>query len=559
MEWLRRNIQLVRNPEIFDLDNITNKKNRSDSYLSEEYEDNIILQNRSFSYNIQNIFMKFFLNKLSNPESEFMHILSNTHIFLNYNEFHKYQNNSGKRVIENILELKDKQRTFDNCFNIEYALQKFHAQTIINKLDEKLNKNIKDEKIINLYKKIKNILNNYNLIRNKEVVENFNNYDGIFENDRNERQDFKDYKGRKTEVRKVFGSLTKTNNEDYERNNSSILRKTLYESPNFLLRGTDNNISKNVFKFYNENGFLEFINEFENMLDNEQINIQDQLFEQKINQQILDIILKSEDIFPDHNNNTININNSNIKIEPKKKDTINEKEKINIVSMDIMPKNGKEEEDKDFLDIHNLEGINDNKFIDDEVKKDYIKDEDIITFENINEEDNNNYIINEGEDEVNHKSQYYLFIALILEEILENKEKTDKLIEKININKNVKMNIKSLILKIYRIAFNYSGIKHRDFPYYSYYNFLMSLNNEELDLLKNDFNDLTEEQSELFHIFGYVKLKKLKQIENKKIKEEEEEKKIQSDNKNEEKEHIKHYIGKEMDEFTENKGCCYIF
>ena len=86
------------------------------------------------------------------------------------------------------------------------------------------------------------------------------------------------------------------------------------------------------------------------------------------------------------------------------------------------------------------------------------------------------------------------------------------------------MNIKSLILKIYRIAFNYSGIKHRDFPYYSYYNFLMSLNNEELDLLKNDFNDLTEEQSELFHIFGYVKLKKLKQIENKKIKEEEEKK-----------------------------------
>ena len=326
------------------------------------------------------------------------------------------------------------------------------------------------------------------------------------------------------------------------------------------MKDLDNNISKNVFKFYNENGFLEFINVFENMLDNEQINIQDQLFEQKINQQILDIILKSEDIFRDKNN-TININNSNIKIELKKKDTINEKKKINIVPTDTMPKNNKEEEYKDFLDIHNLEGINNNKFIDDEVKKDYIKDEDIITFENINEEDNNNYI-NEDEDkdkdEVNHKSQYYLFIALILEEILKNKDKTDKLIEKININKNVKMNIKSLILKIYRIAFNYSGVKHRDFPYYSYYNFLMSLNNEELDLLKNDFNDLTEEQSELFHIFGYVKLKKLKQIENKKIKEEEE-KKIQSDNKNEEKEHKKNYIGKEMDESTKNKGCCYIF
>lgn len=140
------------------------------------------------------------------------------------------------------------------------------------------------------------------------------------------------------------------------------------------------------------------------------------------------------------------------------------------------------------------------------------------------------------------------------------------------------MNIKSLILKIYRIAFNYSGQKHRDFPYYSYYNFLMSLNNEELDLLKNDFDKLTKEEIELFHILGYVSLEKLKKIERKKFHEEkkkieeeekkikeekkiieEEEKKIQSDNKNEEKEHTNHYIGKEMDEFIENKGCCYIF
>ena len=92
----------------------------------------------------------------------------------------------------------------------------------------------------------------------------------------------------------------------------------------FFLIGTDI-ISKDAFKFYNENGFLEFINIFENMLDNEQINIQDQLFEQKINQQILDIILKSEDIFPKNSNN--NTNNSNTKTELKKNDTINEKEK----------------------------------------------------------------------------------------------------------------------------------------------------------------------------------------------------------------------------------------
>ena len=564
MKWLRRNIQLVRNPEIFDLDNITNKKHSSAGvYLGEEDEDNIILPNRSFSYNIQNIFMKFFINKLSYTESEFMQIFKNTNLFLKYNDPEKYQNNSGKRVIENILELKDQQRTFDNCFNIEYSLQKFHAQTIINKLDEKLNKNIKDEKIINLYEKLKNILNNYNQMGNdEEAVENFNNYDGICESDRNERLGSKDFNGRKTEVRKVFGRLTKTFTKGHERNKTSVLQETLPGNANFFLIGTDI-ISKDAFKFYNENGFLEFINIFENMLDNEQINIQYELFEQKINQQILDIILKSEDIFPKNSNN--NTNNSNTKTELKKKDTINEKEKKKKGQMDIIPENDKEEEDNDYFDGRetmiqkntvgdydfasnlmknmnvglplNLEGINDSKFTDDELKKYYLEDEDIITFENINEENNNNDI---KDDKVNHKSQYYLFIALILEEILENKEKSDELIEIINNNKNVKMNIKSLILKTYRIAYKYSGIKHRDFPYFSYYNFLMSLSSDELDSLNNDFKDLTELEVELYEIYGNVVVEKLKKIKKKKkaapSENKAKEKEIPSDNKMKEKE-----------------------
>lgn len=80
-KWLRRNIQLVRNPEIFDLENINNKKNNSANVdLNEDDEENIILPNRSFSYNIQNILMRYILNKLSYTESEFMSIFKNKFI-----------------------------------------------------------------------------------------------------------------------------------------------------------------------------------------------------------------------------------------------------------------------------------------------------------------------------------------------------------------------------------------------------------------------------------------------------------------------------------------------
>ena len=54
--------------------------------------------------------MKFFLNKLSTPESEFMQIFKKTKIFSEYNEFYEYQNDSGKRVIENIRIKRSKKK-----------------------------------------------------------------------------------------------------------------------------------------------------------------------------------------------------------------------------------------------------------------------------------------------------------------------------------------------------------------------------------------------------------------------------------------------------------------
>ena len=43
-------------------------------------------------------------------------------------------NNSGKKIIENILELKNKQRNIENSFNIEYTLPKFKVNIIITKI-----------------------------------------------------------------------------------------------------------------------------------------------------------------------------------------------------------------------------------------------------------------------------------------------------------------------------------------------------------------------------------------------------------------------------------------
>ena len=125
----------------------------------------------------------------------------------------------------------------------------------------------------------------------------------------------------------------------------------------------------------------------------------------------------------------------------------------------------------------NLEGINDKKFSEFELDKYIVVEEDIISFPNLDDEKENenvddNNIKTEKDKQINNKSQYYLFIVLALEDILEKKEKSDKLIEEINNNKNIKTNINSLILKLYELAYKFCDIKQRDFPYSSYYNFL---------------------------------------------------------------------------------------
>ena len=528
LKWLRKNIQLVRNPEIFYLDNL-NKKNKisnNNVYLNEEDEENVILPDRPFSYNIQNIFMKYILNKLSFTESDFMSEFKNTNLFSYYNEENKYQNNSGKKIVENILELKEQQRNLDNSFNIEYILPNLNAKLFLNKIQEKLKDN--DFENFEEYEKIKFILNNYLKISSEKEENNNNEF-----NLEIKRKNSNKFNGRKSDIKKL-GRVAKLYKGRHERNKTSVLQETFSGNNNFLLFGINKSV-KCVFKFYKEKGFLDFIHSFEKIMNIENIDITEEIFNKKIYQQIINILLNNQ-IIAINNNSNIDINktNENIKNDNNKyninkiynkKNNLKEKEKNNRAPKDIIIENSPEEEENDLFDKReNIIQNNNEKEFDlanniinniNEYNENIIPEEkeNIINFPNLNNikgiEDN----CKEIDDKINHKMQYYLFIATIIEDIIKNKNKSKELIDIINKQKDKKININSLLLKIYRLSFKFSGKKHRDFPYFSYYNFLSKLNLEQLKILKEDFSDLTNSEIEIFEIYGFVNLEKEKELQ----------------------------------------------
>ena len=113
MKDFEENNKIVKQVENFD----DGKKNNT---INSEESESPILPNRSFSYNIQNILMKFYLLKLSYEESDFTTYFKKTNLYFNYKNTNKYQNNSGKILIENINETKNNQRSIENCFTVEY-------------------------------------------------------------------------------------------------------------------------------------------------------------------------------------------------------------------------------------------------------------------------------------------------------------------------------------------------------------------------------------------------------------------------------------------------------
>ena len=512
-KWLRKNIQLIRNPEIFDLENMNSNQNKSNKIYLNNKDEVVILPNRPFSYNIQNIFMIYILNKLSEKNSEFMSIFKNTNLYLGYNDQKKYQNNSGMKISENITELKkkNKQRNIENCFTVEYHLQNFKTQRILKIINSKIKSEEKDEYLENL----KNIFQNYRKMKNEEdsIINELGEY-------------YKDISGRRSDVKRNVDRFTKILTKKFQRTNSFLLSETNYNNNyNFLLEGTDK--TEGEFKFYKKNGFLNFIKNFETFLENEKIDIKDELYNKKICEQILDIIIRDDSIFNQNKylferlSKLENKQNNNKEKKEKKESTIIESRTRSI--------------EIEFNPLYSNMELNQ-----------FLYSENILEFIPDFSEDKNNYELNnKEEDNINLKSQYYLYICSYLEKIMESKEKTEEFIEKIISKKNIKdLNIKSLIVKLYRRAYNCSGKKHLDFPYFSYYIFLKNEDLNELKLLNDEFTYIESDEAELYEIYenvikekelALVKLeeKRKKKLEKEKMKEEGKLKKENGKNKNE--------------------------
>ena len=512
-KWLRKNIQLIRNPEIFDLENMNSNQNKTNKIYLNDKDEVVILPNRPFSYNIQNIFMIYILNKLSEKNSEFMSIFKNTNLYLGYNDQKKYQNNSGMKISENIIELKkkNKQRNIENCFTVEYHLQNFNTQRILKIINSKIKNEEKDEYLENL----KNIFQNYRKMKNEEdsIINELGEY-------------YKDISGRRSDVKRNVDRFTKILTKKFQRTNSFLLSETNYNNNyNFLLEGTDK--TEGEFKFYKKNGFLNFIKNFETFLENEKIDIKDELYNKKICEQILDIIIRDDSIFNQNKylferlSKLENKQNNNKEKKEKKESTIIESRTRSI--------------EIEFNPLYSNMELNQ-----------FLYSENILEFIPDFSEDKNNYELNnKEEDNINLKSQYYLYICSYLEKIMESKEKTEEFIEKIISKKNIKdLNIKSLIVKLYRRAYNCSGKKHLDFPYFSYYIFLKNEDLNELKLLNDEFTYIESDEAELYEIYenvikekelALVKLeeKRKKKLEKEKMKEEGKLKKENGKNKNE--------------------------
>ena len=594
-KWLRKNIQLVRNPEIFDIGNIYQKNEDLDEKKHFNENESVILPNRPFSYNIQNILMNFYLNKLSDEKSEFMENFKDTYLFSFYSEYKKYQNDSSQKIVENIKETINEQRSIDNCFMVEYNNKTFPALNIIEILDKKINKMkneilrlnsnisinnndfINDDKKkdkYNIYNKLKNILMDYCLVSglNHEQMKN-----EIFNNDDSKLQNIS------------LNSLNKSKSKHYKSSNykghikshKNILQYSFYQNPNFVLAGIDKS-SKNYFKFYGINGFLNFLKNIEDFMKEEGKDIDNIVFRDKIYNQMINIYKNFDNIFNYSNKENNEIKNVDIDVldkdfnEMEENDSLNLNLDINALNkVSIKSQNDENNNDtQNFIDeLRNINSIrktnnsamsmieeNDEEYTESYIEKTATKKFlnklgnsmfNYTTFKNDeNDNENNNeeiivfpYNENKKEIEIENKdlfnqinfnnnindikidqkknlkclTQYYLYLAYYLEEIESDNFYLDKFNKDISKSFGTKISIYKYILKLYKEAYINSGEKHRDFPYFSFYSYLLNLDYETLSKMENNLNEENGSFSELYEIYLNILSKKIVKVEKKTI------------------------------------------
>ena len=557
---LRKNIQLVRNPEIFDIENI-GKKDNNDNKIKET--DSLILPNRPFSYNIQNILLHFYLTKISDKGSKFMQIFEKSNLYTDYLNPKKFQNNSGKKIIENIKETMDNQSSIENCFIIEYNKSNFSALLLIDDIDKKITQ-LKSENTINekldevIYKELRTILMNYCTVL------------GIKLNNQQNKTEINtiDLNSKKTKVTPSKNIIKR----GHVKSNNSLLQFTLNRSTTFNLEGVDKS-SKDYFKFYKKDGFLKFIENMNKIKTNKGKKPGD-LHQLKIFRELLNKFKELENIFMDQkkeeeeNEVIIDVLDENFEEEEKEENEINENEikiqndnkkyeldllKINknklLEELQCSTNNLCMEKQLSMIDENeNEENNNTNtndSFIDKSVKTSDNKDqenlgniimnslkseenlinikendeynnlsnsENIINFpgnENKISNENNNFLFLQLNNDKNlietlNLTQYYLFLAFYLEQISFSEDLLDKFDKEIMNSVGIRINIYKLILKLYKEAYKQSGEKHRDFPYYNFYSFLQGLNDKNLSKVEDKLAEDDYNFSELLDIYQNI-------------------------------------------------------
>ena len=564
IKWLRKNFQMVRNPEIFDIENITIKSKNSSKSINFHNNDSVILPNRSFSYNIQNILMNFYLNKISDSESKFMENFKKSNLYASYLDTKKYQNNSGRKIIENIKETINNQRSIDNCFIVEYNKNIFSALSIIDDIDKKLSEIKSEEKnndIYNEYVELKNILMNYYLVLgiNNNIKQNKSNNNNIDIN-------ANDVNAHKTKIK----HLKNMNRRGHIKSNNSLLQFSLNPDTNFNLMGVDKS-SKDYFKFYKEDGFLNFIKKMNEYYKKDNKKLGDihkyEIFKELINKyKTLENIFKEQK--EEENEIIIDVFNDNFEAEEGEDNEINEikndiekngfnfngKTKTQLLLEEIQAsvdltvnsnekkltqideneednndsfvekksiKNSVDTRENDYLGNIILSGIkyggeNSVSQSQNEDSSNIYKSENIIVFpeiENKSENDKENFIVFE---DINKKklaknanlTQYYLFFAFYLEEISHMDELLKIFNKEILKSIGISISINKLIIKLYKEAYKFSGEKHRDFPYYSFYNFLDGLNTKDLQKINKNLSEDDYNFDELLEIYMFLMKKK---------------------------------------------------
>ena len=542
-KWLRRNIQLVRNPEIFNLDNIDiGNKRTKNKYLRQD-EDNPILSNRPFSYNIQNIFLTFILKKLAYTESDFYTTFKKTNLFLEYQDTSKqYENMTGRKIVQNIEETKSQPRSINNCFNIEYVLNSFNIDNITDKIDSKINNKENKEEIISILLKLKKTFTNYCKIKEESL--NINNDNDYFYCSTARKQSTSDFK-------MTSGSIVKPKKKGHVKNNTSVLQESCGHNK-YILLGIDKNV-KDTFQFYSKNGFIEFLNQFQKFLNEENISITKLIYNDSINSQIIHLInecFKEEETDKKEikeNKEIIGINSNlrnvlGVSIVPEKnEEETNENEVTGRESKGSVEI--KKEEDYDFAE-NIMQSIKKENFNNPKIKGLYenLNEENIIKFPSF-DFDTIKRKENKIGNEINHLMQYYLFLANYLEEAKNDKSSLNNILENIdtkNLNfilnenkenkekkenqnnkddKNPEYIINALIIKLYQLAYKNSDEKHRDFPYYLYYNFIDSIDYDNIQSF-NELFDFLDENDILVEIYKKVIIEK-QQKKIKKVQKEE--------------------------------------